>query len=173
MAIVAGHIKQMLLSAQSDRTPGRALPMTLGNAAAGHVRLIVWCLDCQHQVEPDPAEMAERYGAETSVPNWHARLVCSECGSPAGRFRRHRRQRKIAQDYEVMMPTLLAALLTLILVTPTMAQTPKPAEQFILVLCPDDTCHADHDDEWEPWIQCFRLELEWIVAVPTEVWAHG
>ena len=31
--------------------------------------------------------------------------------------------------------------------------------------CPDYTCHADHDDEWEPWIQCFRLELEWIVAV--------
>jgi hypothetical protein len=35
--------------------------MTLGNAAA-QVRLIVWCLDCRHQVEPDPAEMAERYG---------------------------------------------------------------------------------------------------------------
>jgi len=34
--------------------------MTLGNAAAAHVRLIVWCLDCLHQVEPDPAEMAER-----------------------------------------------------------------------------------------------------------------
>ena len=26
-------------------------PMTLGNAAAGRVRLIVWCLDCHHQVE--------------------------------------------------------------------------------------------------------------------------
>ena len=38
--------------------------MTLGNAAAARVRLIVWCLDCRHQVEPDPAEMAERYGAE-------------------------------------------------------------------------------------------------------------
>jgi hypothetical protein len=35
--------------------------MTLGNAAAAHVRLVVWCLDCHHQVEPDPAEMAERY----------------------------------------------------------------------------------------------------------------
>ena len=33
-------------------------PMTLGNAAATRVRLIVWCLDCHHQVEPDPAEMA-------------------------------------------------------------------------------------------------------------------
>jgi hypothetical protein len=38
-------------------------PMTLGNAAAACVRLIVWCLDCQHQVEPDPAEMI--------VPDWH------------------------------------------------------------------------------------------------------
>jgi len=57
------------------------MPMTLGNAAAAHVRLIVWCLECRHQVEPDPAEMAERYGAEMAVPDWHARLVCSECGS--------------------------------------------------------------------------------------------
>jgi hypothetical protein len=29
----------------------------------------------------DPAEMAERYGAELSVPAWHQRLVCSACGS--------------------------------------------------------------------------------------------
>jgi hypothetical protein len=34
-----------------------------------HVRLIVWCLDCRHQVEPDPAEMAARYGAATTVPD--------------------------------------------------------------------------------------------------------
>jgi hypothetical protein len=39
--------------------------MTLGNAAAARVRLIVWCRDCRHRVEHDPAEMAERYGAET------------------------------------------------------------------------------------------------------------
>jgi hypothetical protein len=37
--------------------------MTLGNAAAAHVRLIVWCLDCHHPVDSDPAEMAARYGA--------------------------------------------------------------------------------------------------------------
>jgi predicted metal-binding protein len=29
--------------------------MTLGNAAAARVRLIVWCEACQHRVEPDPA----------------------------------------------------------------------------------------------------------------------
>jgi len=56
-------------------------PMTLGSAAAAHVRLIVWCRDCQHQVEPDPAEMVDRYGDETTVSEWHARLVCSQCGS--------------------------------------------------------------------------------------------
>jgi hypothetical protein len=31
-------------------------------AAAARLRLIVWCRDCRYQVEPDPAEMAERYG---------------------------------------------------------------------------------------------------------------
>jgi hypothetical protein len=57
-------------------------PMTLGGAAAAaRARLIVWCKDCQHQVEPDPGEMAERYGAETAVPDWRQRLVCSKCGS--------------------------------------------------------------------------------------------
>jgi hypothetical protein len=55
--------------------------MTLGRAAAARLRLIVWCRECQHQVEPDPAEMATRYGAETPVPDWQARLVCGQCGS--------------------------------------------------------------------------------------------
>jgi hypothetical protein len=55
--------------------------MTLGNAAAARVRLIVWCKDCRHQIEPDPAEMAKRYGAATPVPDWAARLVCGLCGS--------------------------------------------------------------------------------------------
>jgi hypothetical protein len=56
-------------------------PMTLGNAAAARVRLIVWCKECQHQVEPNPAEMAARYGAETPVLDWRERLVCSRCSS--------------------------------------------------------------------------------------------
>jgi hypothetical protein len=55
-------------------------PMTLGAAAAAQVRLIVWCKQCQYQVEPDPAEMAARYGADTSVLDWRERLVCSRCG---------------------------------------------------------------------------------------------
>ena len=59
----------------------RGPPMTLGSAAAAHLTLIVWCKDCRHQVEADPAEMVERYGAETTVPDWRERLVCSQCGS--------------------------------------------------------------------------------------------
>ena len=55
--------------------------MTLGVAAAAGVRLIVWCKECQHQVEPDPAEMVARFGAETSVLAWRDRLVCSSCGN--------------------------------------------------------------------------------------------
>jgi hypothetical protein len=43
--------------------------------------LLVWCLDCGHQVEPDPAEKAARRGAETSVLDWHERLICSRRGS--------------------------------------------------------------------------------------------
>jgi hypothetical protein len=34
--------------------------MTLGNAALSYARLIVWCLNCGHRSEPDPAEMADR-----------------------------------------------------------------------------------------------------------------
>jgi hypothetical protein len=56
--------------------------MTLGNAAAAMVRLIVWCRGCGRQVEPDPGEMAERYSAQTTtVIDWHARLTCCGCGS--------------------------------------------------------------------------------------------
>ena len=61
--------------------PYRGPSMTHGNAAAARVRLIVWCKECRHQVvEPDPSELATRYGAETPVPDWRERLVCSRCG---------------------------------------------------------------------------------------------
>src|SRR5262249_12590365 len=55
-------------------------PMMLGTGVAARVRLIVWCKPCGHQVEPDPAEIAARYGADTPVLNWRDRLVCSACG---------------------------------------------------------------------------------------------
>src|SRR5580704_15505768 len=52
-------------------------PMTLGGAAAAGVRIIVCCKACQRQIEPDPAELAERYGVGVAVLDWHDRLVCS------------------------------------------------------------------------------------------------
>jgi hypothetical protein len=54
--------------------------MTLGTAAAA-AGCSFWCRGCQHQVEPDPAEMAARYGATTSVPDWAETLVSGKCAS--------------------------------------------------------------------------------------------
>jgi Zn finger protein HypA/HybF involved in hydrogenase expression len=54
--------------------------MTLGSAAAAHNRVVVWCKDCNYLAEPDPAEMAERYGAKTSMVDWHREFVCPKCG---------------------------------------------------------------------------------------------
>ena len=59
----------------------RGPPMTLGSAAAAHVRLMVWCKACGHRSEPDPAEQARWFGPETTMPDWRRRLVCSKCGS--------------------------------------------------------------------------------------------
>jgi hypothetical protein len=57
-------------------------PMRLGSRSARLcVCVIMCCKACGHQVEPDAAEMAERYGADTTVPEWRERLVCSRCGS--------------------------------------------------------------------------------------------
>jgi hypothetical protein len=55
--------------------------MTLGAAVTAGVRLIVWCKECQHQVEPNPAEHVRRYGDGINVLDWRERLVCSGCGS--------------------------------------------------------------------------------------------
>jgi hypothetical protein len=55
--------------------------VTLGSSAAAKVRLVVWCKACQHEVEPDRAEMAARYDAETPVLDWRERPVCSRRGS--------------------------------------------------------------------------------------------
>ena len=54
-------------------------PATLGSTAEAGARIVVWCRNCGHSVEPDPAEMAARYGADTPVSAWHKRLRCSRC----------------------------------------------------------------------------------------------
>ena len=56
-------------------------PATLGSSAAAQVQLIVWCRDCRHKVELDPADQVARYGADLPVRDWVRRLVCSQCGS--------------------------------------------------------------------------------------------
>jgi hypothetical protein len=59
----------------------RGLGVAPRDAAAASVRPLVWCLDCGRRSEPDPAEMAERFGADTTVPDGRARLVCGGFGS--------------------------------------------------------------------------------------------
>ena len=56
-------------------------PATLGSTAEAHGRLIVWCNACRHQVEPEVAAMAAKYGAMMPVRDWVGRLVCSHCGA--------------------------------------------------------------------------------------------
>jgi hypothetical protein len=51
----------------------------LGGSLAAHLHLIVWCKACRHQVEPDVAEQVARYGAGLALPDWAARLRCTEC----------------------------------------------------------------------------------------------
>jgi hypothetical protein len=55
-------------------------PATLGSTTAAGARIVIWCRTCNHQVEADPAAMAERYGADTTIRDWHKRLICSRCG---------------------------------------------------------------------------------------------
>ena len=67
------------------RSEIRARPADdFGNAATARVRLIVWCKECQHQVEPDPAEQAERYGAEITVPDWRVSDWSVRCAGREG-----------------------------------------------------------------------------------------
>ena len=62
-------------------------PATLGSTAKAHMLLCGWCEDCRHQVDVDPGEQAERYGAATIlVPDWARRLRCSQCGSRQVKF---------------------------------------------------------------------------------------
>jgi len=55
--------------------------LTQAQAAAAHVRLIVWCKACQHRFEPDTAELAREYGEAISVVGWATRLRCTQCGA--------------------------------------------------------------------------------------------
>ena len=60
---------------------GESGPATLGTTARANLLLHVWCKDCRHQVDFDPGEQAERYGADLDLLVWDKRLRCSKCGS--------------------------------------------------------------------------------------------
>jgi hypothetical protein len=45
------------------RSEGESEPLTLGQALAAHVRLIVWCKSCNHRAEPDVATQFAQHGA--------------------------------------------------------------------------------------------------------------
>jgi hypothetical protein len=51
--------------------------MTLGSAAAAGVRLILWCWDCRHQVEPDPANGSSVRRRDWGCGALHPATVCS------------------------------------------------------------------------------------------------
>jgi hypothetical protein len=80
--VIVGHSP----GGSTPMKPYRGPPATLGGTAAAQARIIVWCRDCRHQAEPDPAELARRYGADIAIPDWHKRLVCSKCGNRAADF---------------------------------------------------------------------------------------
>ena len=64
--------------------------MTLAQALAAHVRLIVWCKSCNHRAEPDLATQVAQHGAGMPVPDWARLLRCTECKGAGCGFCRQR-----------------------------------------------------------------------------------
>jgi len=67
-------------SMSRNRSDGDTAPLTLGQALAAQVRLIVWCKACGHRAEPDVPEQVAHHGAGMTVIDWAARLRCQDCG---------------------------------------------------------------------------------------------
>ena len=61
-------------------------PMTPGNAAAAQGRRLVWCKDCGHQVEPDPAEMSCPVWRRNTRPRLARPAGLLPLRHPAGRY---------------------------------------------------------------------------------------
>jgi len=69
------------------RSEGESRPLTLGQAFAARVRLIVWCKSCNHRAEPDIATQGAEHGAEMTVIDWVASVArCTECGARDANF---------------------------------------------------------------------------------------
>ena len=70
----------------TQRGKGESEPMTLAQALAAHVRLIVWCKSCNHRAEPDLATQVAQHGAGMPVPDWARLLRCTERSARAADF---------------------------------------------------------------------------------------
>src|SRR6266536_1783919 len=68
------------VSMTRNRSDGDTAPLTLGQALAARVRLIVWCKACGHRAEPGVAEQVAHHGSGMTVIDWAARLRCHGIG---------------------------------------------------------------------------------------------
>jgi hypothetical protein len=64
-----------------DRWKESTGPLTLGQALAAQVRLIVWCKGCNHRADPDIAAQVAQHGSGMTVIDWARLLRCTECGA--------------------------------------------------------------------------------------------
>src|SRR5205085_7920516 len=74
----AGALTRILAT---SREKGESGPLTLGQALAAHVRLIVWCRRCNHRADPDIAVQVAQHGPLLPVLDWARLLRCMECGA--------------------------------------------------------------------------------------------
>jgi hypothetical protein len=66
---------------ESGRKKGGSAPMTLGQALAAQVRLIVWCKSCDQRADPDIATQVAQHGSGMPIIDWARLLRCTECGA--------------------------------------------------------------------------------------------
>jgi hypothetical protein len=79
-------------------------PMTLGNAAAAYVRLIVWCKACGHRVEPTPPRWPGNMAREPAF-SIGAIGSCARAAGASGRYGGHRDRAAITLQATSRPPT--------------------------------------------------------------------
>jgi hypothetical protein len=60
-----------------SRRESDSASLTLGQALAATVRLIVWCKSCRRQSGPDVAREVARHDEALTIIGWAGRLHCS------------------------------------------------------------------------------------------------
>jgi hypothetical protein len=63
------------------RSEGESKPLTLGQALAAHVRLIVWCKSCNHRAEPDIGHQGRSARRRDDRHHCARLLRCTECAA--------------------------------------------------------------------------------------------